>query len=106
MPHIGFALSNFVCMVRERIVDSSAVEVEVLSEVLHADAGALDMPSGIADTPRTVPFKLLVVELGLCEPEHKVSLIALVGVLLNALTNADSEILLLEIVENIVLLEL
>ena len=53
-----------------------------------------------------VPFKLLIVKLGLCKPKNKVSLVLLVSVLLNALANSDLKILLAEIVENIVLSEL
>ena len=47
------------------------------------------MPARVAHTPRGIPLKLLIVKLRLCEPQHKVSLVALVSVLLNALTNAD-----------------
>ena len=82
------------------------MEVKVLAEVLHTDAGALDVPAGIANAPRGLPLELLIVELGLCEPEHEISLVALVSVLLNTLSHADLEIFLAEISENVVFLEL
>ena len=64
------------------------------------------MPARVADTPRTVPFKLLIVEFGLGEPEHEISLVALVLVSLNALTDAYCKVFLVEIVENIVFFKL
>ena len=64
------------------------------------------MPARVAHTPRGLPLKLLIVELRLCEPQYKVSLVALVCVLLNALTNADIKIFLIKVVENIILFQL
>ena len=102
---ICFALCDFVCMVGERVVDAAAVKVKVLTEVLHANTGALDVPAGVTYAPRAVPLEFLVVKLGLCEPEYKVSLVFLVAVFFNAFTHADFEVFLTEIVENIILLE-
>ena len=106
MPQIGFALRDFVGMVGECVIDAAAVDIEIFAEVLHADAGALDMPAGVADAPRAVPFQFLCVELGLGEPEDKVRFIALIAVFLHALADADGEILLLKVMEDVVLLEL
>ena len=64
------------------------------------------MPAGIAHAPGRVPFQRLVLELGLGEPQHKVVLVALVGVLLHALADAHSQILLVVIVEDVVPLQL
>ena len=63
MSEIRLALSYFICMMRERIVDSSAVYVEIFAERLYTDCRAFYMPAGISDTPRAVPFQLLIVEL-------------------------------------------
>ena len=58
--------------------EQKASFVKALAKVLHADAGALDVPSGISDTPRAVPFELLIVEFGFGEPKNKVSLVPLI----------------------------
>ena len=72
MPDGRFTLRNFVCVMRENIVHTAAMQVEILAEMLHADCRALDMPAGIADAPRAVPFQFLRIEFGFCEPKHKV----------------------------------
>ena len=82
------------------------MQIEVFTEVLHADAGAFDMPAGVAYAPRAVPFEFLVFKLGLREPENEISLIALVLVCFNAVTDADCKILLGEVVEYIVFIKL
>ena len=99
-------LRDLVGVVGERVVNSAAVDIEVLAKILHTDARALDVPAGVTDAPRAIPLELLIVELGLCEPEHEVCLVSLVGVLFNALADSDLEVLFLEIVENVVLPEL
>ena len=91
---------------REGIVDAAAVDIQIFAEMLDADARALDVPAGIADAPRGVPLEGLILELGLREPENEVILIALVGVLLDALTHADGKVLLLMVVEDIVFFQL
>ena len=106
MSEISLALRYFVGVVRECIVDTAAVDIESLAEVLHTDAGAFDVPAGVTDTPRAIPFKLLVVELGFCKPKHEIRLVFLVSVFLNALANTDLKVFLAEIVENVILREL
>ena len=64
------------------------------------------MPSGISHSPRAFPFKLLRIKFGLCEPKHKIRLVSLVCVSLDAFTHADRQILFLKIVKNIVFIEL
>ena len=64
------------------------------------------MPAGVADSPRGIPFKLLVVKLGLGEPENKVCLVSLICVLLNALANAYLKIFLLEVIEHVIFIQL
>ena len=103
---VSFRLGDLVCVVRECVVNTAAVNVKVLTEVLHGDAGALNMPAGVTNAPGTVPLKLLIVKLGLCEPENEVSLVSLVVVLFNALAHAILKVFLLKVVENVVLLKL
>ena len=106
MAEIGLGLGDFVSVVGESVIDAAAVDIKVFAEVLHGNAGALNVPAGIADAPGGIPFQCLILELGLGEPEDKVVLIALVGVLIDALAHTDSEIVLIEVVENIVALKL
>ena len=73
---------------------------------MNADSRALDVPAGVPYAPRAVPLQLLIVELRLCKPEHKVALIALIRILFNTLADALLEILAVVLVKHVVLLEL
>ena len=106
VAEVRLALRDLVRVVRERVVDAAAVDVEVLAEVLDADAAALDVPARVAHAPRGIPLELLVFELRLREPEHEVALVALVLVLLHAVAHADGEAFLLHVAEHVVRLEL
>ena len=106
MSEVAFGLGDLVRVVREGIVHAAAVQVEVFAVVLHGDAGALDVPAGIAHAPGGIPLQGLILELGLGEPQHKVVLVALVHVLLHALPDAYGQILLVVVVEHIVPLQL
>ena len=106
VAEVGFRLRDLIGVVREGVVDAAAVDVQILAEVLHRDAGALDVPAGVADAPRGIPLERLILELRLRKPQDEVVLVALVAVLLDALAHADREVFLVEVVENIIFLEL
>ena len=74
--------------------------------MLNADAGALDVPAGIAHAPRRIPLECLILKLRLREPKDKIILIALVRVLLHALADTDFEIFLVVVVKHIVFFQL
>jgi hypothetical protein len=88
------------------VVYAAAVNVQILAQMLHGDAGALDVPAGIAHAPGRVPFQGLILKLGLGEPQHKVVFVALVGVLVHAVADAHGQIFLVEVVEDVILLQL
>ena len=48
VTEICFALGNFVCMVRECVINTSTVNIHIFTKVLKADCGAFNMPTGIA----------------------------------------------------------
>ena len=73
-----------------------------IAVVLHGNAGALNVPAGIAHAPRGVPFQSLILKFGFCEPEDEIVLVALVGVLFYALPDAHGQIFLVVVVEYIV----
>ena len=106
MAQIGLRLGDFVGVVGESVIDAAAVNIQVLAQVLHGDAGALNVPAGVAHAPGRIPLQGLVLKLGLGEPEDKVVLVALVAVLLHALTDAHSQVFLVEVVKDVVLLQL
>ena len=103
---VALALRDLVGVVGEGVVHAAAVNVEVLAEVLHRDAGAFDVPSRVAHAPGGIPFECLILELGLGEPQHEVVFVALVRILLNALAHADGKVLLVVVVEDVVTVEL
>ena len=106
VAQVAFGLGNFVGVVGEGVVNTAGVDVQVLAQVLHGNAGALDVPAGVAHTPGRVPLQGLILEFGLGEPEDEVVLVALVGILLHALPDAHSQILLVMVVEHIVFVQL
>ena len=106
MAQVAFRLGDLVGVVGEGVVDAAAVEVQIFAVILHGDAGALNVPAGIANAPRRIPLQSLILKLGLGEPEDEVILVQLVGVLLHALTDADSQILLVVVIKDIITLEL
>ena len=106
VAQIALGLGDLVGVVGEGVVDAAAVQVQILAVILHGDAGALDVPAGIAHAPGGVPLQGLVLELGLGEPQDKVVLVALVHVLFHALPDAHGQILLVVVIEDIVAAEL
>ena len=106
MPEICLALRDLVRVVREGVVYAAAVDIEPLAEIFERYCRAFDMPAGITDAPRAFPFQLLRVELRFCEPEHEISLIALISVRLDALADAHGKVFLFKIVKNVVFFKL
>ena len=106
MPHKRLTLRDFIGVVGESVIYTAAVDIEIFTEVLHADTRALNVPAGVTYAPRAIPFKLLIVKLGLCKPKHEICLVSLVGVLFNALADTHLKVLLLKVVEYVILLEL
>ena len=106
VTEVAFALGDFVGVVGECVVDAAAVQVKVFTEVLFADARALDVPAGIAHAPRRIPLQRLILELRLCEPQHEVRLVALVRVLIHVVAHADFEVFLVVVVKDVVLFQL
>ena len=64
------------------------------------------MPSRISYAPRRIPFELLGIKFRLGKPKYEIRLVFLVFVLLDAISYADLQILLAEIMENIIFLQL
>ena len=56
MSEIGLTLCNFIGMVRENIVHAATVDIHVFAQMLHADAGAFNVPAGISQSPGAFPF--------------------------------------------------
>ena len=106
VAEVRLGLSYLVGVVGKCIVDAAAVDIKILAEVLHRNARALNVPAGVAYTPRRIPLKRLIFKFGLCKPKHEVVLVALVGVLLNALAHADCKVILVKVVEDVVSVEL
>ena len=63
MTEISLALCYLICVVGECVVDAAAVNVKIFTEMLHTYAAALDMPAGVAYSPRAVPLEFLIVKL-------------------------------------------
>src|SRR5712691_3412154 len=54
----GFALRDFVFMVRESEVDAAGVNIERFAQIFHGHGGALDVPAGAAAADGRVPEML------------------------------------------------
>ena len=106
VAQVALRLGDLIGVVGEGVIHAAAVEVQIFAIILHRYAGTFNVPAGVAHTPGGVPFQGLILELGLGEPQHKVVLVALVGVLLHALPDAHGQVLLIVLVEDIVPLQL
>ena len=106
VTEIAFGLCDLIGVMGECVVDTAAVNVEIFTEVLHGDAGALNVPAGITYAPGGIPFESLILELGLGEPENEVVLVALVGIFVNTFANTNIEVVSIKVVEDVVTLEL
>ena len=99
------SLGNLIGVMRESIIDTAAVDIQILAQVLQRNTGALNMPTGITNAPGRIPLQRLIFKFTLGKPKDKVILIALICILVNAFTNADGQIILIVIVENIILVQ-
>ena len=63
VAQVRLRLGDLVGMVGESVVDAAAVNVKIFTEMLHTYAAALDMPAGVAYSPRAVPLEFLIVKL-------------------------------------------
>ena len=106
MTKIAFRLSDLIGMVRESIINTTGMNIQILAQMLHGDAGAFNVPAGITDTPGRIPLQSLILKFRLCKPQNKVVLIALVGIFFNTFTNTDLQIIFVMVVEHIVFLQL
>ena len=61
MPCRGLALSDLVFVMRENIVNASAVNIEHFAQMLHGHRGALEMPPRTTGAKRRVPPRLPLV---------------------------------------------
>ena len=100
----GLGLCNLVGMVRECIINTAAVDIQIFTQVLHRNAGALNVPTGIANTPRGNPLQCLVFKLGLGKPQNEVVLVTLVGIFFHAVTYTGIQIIGIMVVKDIILL--
>ena len=103
---IAFGLRYFVGMVRESIVYTAAMYVKVFAKIFERYTSAFYMPAGVARSPRGIPLERLILKLGFGKPQHKVILIALVGILFHAFAHTNGKILFLMLIEYIVFIQL
>ena len=102
---IAFALSDLVGMVGECIINAAGMNIQILPQMLHGNAGAFNMPAGITHTPGRIPLECLVFKLALGKPQDKVILILLIGILFHTFTNAHIQVFLVVIVKHIILFQ-
>ena len=56
----GFALGNFIFVMREHIVDAAGVDIEGVAEIFARHCAAFDMPAGTSPAPRGIPGDVAV----------------------------------------------
>ena len=105
VAQIAFGLGDFIGMMGEGVVDAACVDIQLLTQVLHGNAGALDMPAGIPHAPGRVPFQGLVFEFGFGEPENKVVFVLFIQVLFHALPDTHGQVFFVVVVENVILIQ-
>src|ERR1051326_5807702 len=60
LPGHAFALRNLSFVMREDVVYSAAVNVDLIAKQLHGHRAALDMPAGTTRSPRRIPFYVAI----------------------------------------------
>lgn len=96
VSQIAFGLCNLVCMVWKNIIYSATVNIHILTQMFDSDAGALNMPSRISNTPWAVPLQCLILEFGFCKPENKIVFIPFIFIFLHIVTHADLQLFLFD----------
>ena len=77
-------------------VGAATMDIHVLAKMLDTDAGTLNMPARITDTPWTIPFKCLVFKFGFCKPENKIVFIPFIFIFLHIVTHTDLQLFLFD----------
>src|SRR5439155_18495521 len=81
LARAGFGLGDLALVMRQYQVFAASVQIERCAEIFHGHRGALDVPSGPARSPRTLPGGLAGLR-GL--PEREITGVALALVHLDA----------------------
>lgn len=63
MSNIRLGLCNLIGVMREDVVHTATVNIHILAEMLHTDAGALDVPSRVSNAPWAIPLQRLILKL-------------------------------------------
>ena len=72
-------LRHLILVMRKYVVNTTRMNVELVTEILHRHGGALYMPTGKPITPRRGPFKISA--RFRCFPESKIARVVLEGVI-------------------------
>ncbi len=88
--HVGlscssFRLRNFIFMMREEKVMTTAMNIKCITQIGHGHSRAFNMPAGTSHTPRAFPCRLSGF---LRLPENKVCRVFLVGLDIQTLGSA------------------
>ena len=70
LPRCTLALRNLIRVMHRDVIITTTVNIKCLAEVLHRHRRTLNMPSGIANTPRGIPLHDVGWLVG--KPENKV----------------------------------
>src|SRR3989344_1701662 len=73
LPRHTFTLGNFVLMVRKDQIDTTSVNIESLSQILHTHSRTLDVPPWTTATNLRVPKHITVFLWFVSFPQHKVA---------------------------------
>src|SRR5574344_556972 len=83
-------LGDFICVMDRNRINSTAVNVELLSKILHAHCRTFYMPAWIAFAPWRIPHHFLLAELASGEPQNEIKRVPLVGIHIGSCTALES----------------
>ena len=105
VSEVALRLRDLIGVMWENIIHTATMDIHVLAKMLDTDAGTLNMPARITDTPWTIPFKCLIFKFGFCKPENKVCLILLIRILIDIIPYTDQRLEFCLCRENIVIIQ-
>ena len=77
-------------MMNRNMVNTTSVNIKMLSKIFHRHSRTFNMPARITTTPRRIPSHSLIFKLRFCKPKNKVSRITFIFINNNNLAFSSS----------------
>ncbi|MBA7686000.1 hypothetical protein ES703_94431 [subsurface metagenome] len=76
-------LSDLIGVMNINMINTAAVNIKVLAQILHGHGAAFNVPARVAQAPGRIPEHGLMFKLGTGKPEHEIKRVFLIRVNIN-----------------------